>query len=186
MTNLHDDAALMLRIGRGDAAAYRSVADQHLEAIMKYAQRLLRSPSEAEDVAQETFLRLWTDAASWTPEARVSAWLHRIAHNLCMDRLRKMREPLTDAVEQAPSADRPGQLFARKQLAEQVDQVLHALPERQRAAITLVHYQGMTNPEAALVLGVGVEAVESLLSRARRTLRRELAGIETQERGSAP
>src|SRR5262249_11203932 len=155
---------------RGDAAAFRELSRVHLGKIMNYAYRMLHDRAEAEDVAQETFLRLWKDAAQYEPKARVGTWLHRIAHNLCIDRLRKHRERPTDTADEGPSSLEPGGLLDRKRTADAVMTALGELPERQRAAIALVHYQGLGNIEAAEVLGVGVEALESLLSRGRRTL----------------
>src|SRR3954447_20446659 len=153
----------MRRTARGDAAAFRALADLHLKKIMNFAYRLLHDRSEAEDIAQETFLRLWKDAGRYEPKARVITWLHRIAHNLCIDRLRARREKPTDRADDERTSEEPGGLLDRKRLASAVETALATLPERQRVAITLVHYQGLSNTEAALVLDVGVEAVESLL-----------------------
>lgn len=189
MSENASEIELMRRIGDGDSHAYRLLSERHLHAIHRYAARLLRDTTEAEDVTQETFLRMWTHAASFQPDAKVSTWLHQIAHNLCVDRLRRSNTRNEQAptrnrdsehptpLEQATAADRPSDLLMRKQAAISVEHALAALPERQRAAIVLVHYQGMSNPEAASVIGVGVEAVESLLSRARRTLRETLASL---------
>jgi RNA polymerase sigma-70 factor (ECF subfamily) len=169
---------LMRRTAKGDAAAFRMLSDLHLSKIMNFAYRLLHDRAEAEDVAQETFLRLWKDAARYEPKARVTTWLHRIAHNLCVDRLRTRREkPMTDVVEEARSSSEPLGLLDRKRTASAVERALAKLPDRQRAAITLVHYQGLGNAEAAEVLGVGVEAVESLLARGRRALREGLSEL---------
>ena len=152
---------LVTRVAGGDAGAYRVLSDAHL--------------GEAEDVAQETFLRLWTEAQRWKPTARLSTYLHRIAHNLCMDRLRRARPHSSDAVEALADSSGPLRLVERKQLAESVERALMTLPARQRAAVTMVHYQGLSNPEVADVLDIGVEAVESLLARGRRALREMLA-----------
>ncbi len=168
----------MKRVGRGDAASYRMLADEHLRSIVNYAYRLLTDRSEAEDIAQETFLRLWTNASDWQPQSRLSAWLHRVAHNLCIDRLRRPREQDAERIERFQATDRPSSLVARKQLAEVVEVAVAALPERQRAAISLVHYQGLSNIEAAQVLDISVDALESLLARARGTLRKNLADIK--------
>src|SRR5262249_29512445 len=152
-----------------DPAAFRALADAHLTKIMNFAYRLLKDQGEAEDVAQETFLRLWKDAARYEPRARVTTWLHRIAHNLCVDRLRGRREQPSEAVGEERTSLEPGGLLDRKRVALVVEQALGELPERQRAAIALVHYQGLGNVEAAEVLDVGVEALESLLARGRRS-----------------
>jgi RNA polymerase sigma-70 factor, ECF subfamily len=171
----HDETQLMRRTAQGDASAFRRLADLHLSKIMNFAYRVLHDRTEAEDVAQETFLRLWKDAGRYEPRARVGAWLHRIAYNLCIDRLRRSRESPRDDFDDERTSEEPAGLLDRKRQATAVEQALASLPERQRAAITLVHFQGLTNIEAAEVLGVGVEALESLLSRGRRTLRTELA-----------
>ena len=181
VTEAQHEIALMKRVGQGDARAYRELSERHLRSIVAYADRLLGQPAEAEDVAQETFLRLWKDAGRWQPRARLSTWLHRMAHNLCIDRLRKRRETSPEHLDRQSAGDRPSTLLARKQIAQQVDAALHGLPERQRAAIQLVHYQGLTNIETAEVLDVGVEAVESLLSRARKTLRERLADLQDSQ-----
>jgi RNA polymerase sigma-70 factor (ECF subfamily) len=181
VTDIRDEIELMRRTANGDAAAFRKLADEHLTKIMNFAYRLLHNRTDAEDVAQETFLRLWKDANRYEPKARVTTWLHRIAHNLCVDRLRGKREQPSEALDEERSSLEPGGLLDRKELATEVERALAELPERQRAAITLVHYQGLTNLEAADVLAVGVEALESLLARARRSLREKLAQHEPQE-----
>lgn len=168
----------MQRVGQGDAVSYRILADEHLRSIVNYAYRLLTDRTEAEDIAQETFLRLWTHANDWQPQSRLSTWLHRVAHNLCIDRLRQHREQVAEQVERVRATDRPSSLVARKQLAEFVEDAMAALPERQRAAIGLVHYQGLSNIEAAQVMDVSVDALESLLARARGTLRKNLVDIK--------
>ena len=172
------DAALVARVGSGDSAACRSLMDTHLGRIHAFAWRMLGDAAEAEDVAQEAFLRLWRQAGKWRAEARVGTWLHRVAHNLCIDRLRKHRghggEDPPDVPDPAPG---PAAEQQRAQVARRVEAALARLPERQRAAIALVHYQELGNIEAADIMGVSVEAMESLLSRGRRGLREALAGM---------
>jgi RNA polymerase sigma-70 factor, ECF subfamily len=179
--NFEDEIEWMQRTARGDAAAFRMLADAHLVKIMNFAYRLLHNRSDAEDVTQETFLRLWKDAGRYEPTARVTTWLHRIAHNLCIDRLRGRREQPTENLDEERSSTEPGGLLERKRTAVEVEKALADLPERQRAAITLVHYQELSNIEAAAVLDVGVEALESLLARGRRSLRERLGHRESEE-----
>jgi RNA polymerase sigma-70 factor (ECF subfamily) len=181
VSETQDEIELMRRTARGDPAAFRALADAHLAKIMNFAHRMLHNRSDAEDVAQETFLRLWKDAARFEPRARVSTWLHRIAHNLCIDRLRARREQPTAELDEERTSVEPGGLLQQKQLAREVERALGELPERQRAAVTLVHYQGLGNIEAAEVLDVGVEALESLLARGRRTLREKLIGLQRDD-----
>jgi len=182
-----DDQALLAAMARGDGGAYRKLADRHLAPILRYGTRLLGDAHEAEDVAQETFLRLWQHGASYEPRGgKPSTWLYRIAHNLCIDRLRRRKEHAdAGALELAASGDRPSGELAKKELAEQVEAALAQLPERQRAALVLVHHEGLSQNEAAQVLDCGPEAVESLLARGRRSLRKLLAGADDRAEGDA-
>jgi len=166
----------MDRIAQGDASAFRTLSQDHLQAIVTFVYRLLHNHAEAEDVAQETFLRAWTNAAKYQPQARVSTWLHAIARNLAIDHLRKRKTrgeslEIDDERDAAPLSGRPSQLLVRKQQALTVQEALLNLPERQRSAILLSHEQGHSNIEIAEILKISVEAVESLLSRGRRQLR---------------
>ena len=163
-----------------DAAAFRQLSDRHLRSIVHFAGYLLGNDSEAEDVAQETFLRMWNSAARYEPRAKVSTYLHRIARNLCVDRLRKRREGASDNLDDLNDGDRPSALLVQKQRSQRVTEAIGDLPERQAIAITLVHLQGLTNIEAAEVLEVSVEALESLLARARRSLRGRLKPMMTE------
>ena len=177
------DLACVQRVGRGDQRAYRELVDRHLTAITRFALRTLGDRAEAEEVAQETFLRLWTAAADFEPEAQPKTWLYRIARNQCIDRIRKRRAHGQEVELQDHEAneDRPSALLLRKQVAKQVGDALASLPERQREAITLVHYQGLTGAEACEVLSVSEEALESLLARGRRALREQLRDVAKRE-----
>lgn len=145
--------------------------------MLSLARRMLGNRADAEDVAQEVFLRVWTHAARWEPgRAQFGTWLHRVATNLCLDRLRRHGTENIDSVPEPQSdAPNPHEELERQELARRVDLALQSLPPRQRAAVTLTHYQGLSNIEAAAILDVTVEAVESLLGRARRQLRTALA-----------
>ena len=182
MAEPDDDVALVLRVGEGDVAAYRELVRRHAPKLLRFTERLLRDASEAEDVVQETCLRLWQHARDYSPQARVTTWLHRIAHNLAVDRLRARGrlKPLPEDDEMPESARQPG-LIDEKRRALRLEEALAELPERQAAAITLVHLHGLTGAEAAEVLGVGAEALESLLSRGRRALKAELAATGAAE-----
>ena len=138
---------------------------------------MLRETADAEDVTQEAMLRLWRIAPAWEDRAAVGTWLYRVASNLCIDRMRKRRpisgEPLPEVPDEAPGVLR--RLEARDRAAA-LDAALAALPERQRAAIVLRHFEDRSNPEIAAVLDLSVEAVESLLARGRRALAAALVG----------
>ena len=174
-----DDARLVARVAEGDTVAYEALVDLHAAKLTFFAARLLKDQAEAEDVVQETFVRLWQRAHEYDERFRVSTLLHRIAHHLAVDRLRRRgRNDALEEDDELPSPESsPTNLYAHKERAEAVRAALGALPERQAAALTLVHMQGMTGSEAAEVLGVGTEAVESLLARGKRKLRELLATI---------
>jgi RNA polymerase sigma-70 factor (ECF subfamily) len=135
---------------------------------------MLGNTQEAEDVSQEAFLRLWQHAPDWEPRAKLSTWLFRVAHNLAIDRLRQ-RRPVDTDVDVATDSARPSRVLDRRRTAERVRAALALLPDRQRSALLMSHYEGLSNPEIADILGVSVESVESLSSRARRTLRQHLS-----------
>jgi len=178
------DAELIKRAHAGDAEAVRELVDGYLDRIVGFSYRILGDTAAAEDVAQETFLRLWRQAGRWRADAPVSSWLHKVAHNLCIDRVRKATPAaLDDVPEPADPADSPSLALHRSQLAQAIDAAIAELPERQGAAIHLVHREEMSNIEAAEVLGVSVEAVESLLARGRRTLRKKLSALRRDLEG---
>jgi RNA polymerase sigma-70 factor (ECF subfamily) len=173
------DEALMVRAGTGDRAACQLLVERHLGWIVSFAHRTLGNESDAEDVAQDVFLRVWATAPRWkTGAARFTTWLYRVAMNVCLDRIAKKRETTADDLpELADPRPEPSVAVHDSQVAHHVSTALATLPETQRIALTLCHYQGLRNTEAADVMGVGVEALESLLARARRTLRDRLRAL---------
>ena len=174
------DPALLARYAEGDNAAARELARRLLPRLMGVAQRMLSDVAEAEDVVQETMLRLWKIAPDWQEgEAQVSTWAYRVAMNLCTDRLRKRRFVSDTPLDAMPDpADTSQDVADRMQDDARVRALHHAiadLPERQRAAVVMRHFEGLSNPEIAAIMDIGVEAVESLTSRGRRTLKQALA-----------
>lgn len=173
------DEEVLARVAHGDPAAVRALVARKLPRLLALGQRMLGDAAEAEDVAQETFVRIWKQAPQWRPgEARFDTWMHRVALNLCYDRLRRRREtPTADPPEQPDPGPAPDRGLLALDVGARVSAALQALPERQREALVLCHYQELTNIEAAAVMGVSVEALESLLSRGRRALRVALADM---------
>lgn len=171
------DDELVALVAKGNEAACRLLVDRHLSRMIAVARRMMGNQADAEEVAQEVFLRVWTHAARWEPgRAQFTTWLHRVATNLCLDRLRRRTMDDIDSIPEPVSDDpTPDVLLEQQQLADRVEIAMQALPARQRAAVTLTHFQGLTNIEAAETLEISVEAVESLLGRARRALRDSLA-----------
>jgi len=174
------DEDLIARVGRGEPAAVQAFVARKLPRIVALARRMLGDAAEAEDVAQETFLRAWKEARRWRPgKARFDTWMHRVALNLCYDRLRRRREHPTDAPpEQTDPGPAPDRGLHALDTGRRVEAALMALPERQREAVVLCHYQELGNIEAAGLMGISVEALESLLGRGRRALRAALADLK--------
>ena len=173
------DGELVVRIAAGDHTAARALLGRHLPRILNLSRRMLGNQAEAEDVAQEVFLRVWTHAARWKPgAAKFETWLHRVAINLCYDHLRKKRPTHLDAIaEPVDPAPGPAASLFQSQVSAAVEAALDELPERQREAIVLCHHQGLTNIDAAKIMGVSVEALESLLARGRRALKERLKDL---------
>jgi RNA polymerase sigma factor (sigma-70 family) len=172
------DEALLVLYANGDPWAARALTLRLTPRLLGFAAWMLADRTEAEDVTQEAMLRLWRMAPGWQQGgARVSTWLYRVASNLCLDRLRKSRPRGLDEVAE-PEDAAPGAVArligADRMLA--LDKALAALPDRQRQAVVLRHIEGLTNPEIAAVMDIGVEAVESLVARGKKGLTALLSG----------
>jgi RNA polymerase sigma-70 factor (ECF subfamily) len=178
------DEELMLAICKGDQSAYQAVVKEHLKPISHYAYRLLGNQKDTEDITQETFLKLWINAATWQPEkSKLTTWLHRITHNLCVDYLRKhsrvqtqdnFEEHLVDSSEE--TNDRNADFIQRdlcrnSEKIRILDSALNQLPENQRSAIMLCTVQNFSNKEAAVIMDISVKALESIIARGKRSLK---------------
>lgn len=172
------DTTLIRKLAAGDRTAFATLLSRHLPVIHRLGWRLLGEPTEAEDVAQEAFLKLWNFAPDWRDEgASPRTWLYRVAFNLCQDRLRRRRVVFVETVPEVPTdpSDAPGAAMMEAERNARVKGALDALPERQRAALVLSYYEGLSQAEAAAIMEIGEEALESLLARGRRKLRELLA-----------
>lgn len=170
------DEELLALYASGDQSAARALMLRQAPRILALATRMLRDNAEAEDVTQEAMLRLWKIAPDWrTGEAKISTWLYRVASNLCTDRLRKRRgvglDEAPEIADETPSVERK---MMNADRGEALRIAVDRLPERQKLAISLRHFQELSNPEIANILETSIEAVESLLSRARRALAADL------------
>ena len=172
------DEALLVAYGNGDRAAAHALTTRLTPRVLGYATRMLAGDrAEAEDVAQEAMLRLWKIAPDWRQgEAKVTTWLYRVVSNLCTDRLRKRRmvdiEGVAEPVDARPAVTQ--RLMAEDRARALIGAMRH-LPERQRQAVTLRHIEGLSNPEIAEIMQIGLEAVESLTARGKRALAKALA-----------
>ena len=167
------DDALMARLAARDRDALGLIAERHARLPWRIAFRMLGDPGEAEDVAQETLLRLWQHADRWQPGGSgIAAWLTRVATNACLDRLRKRRwvtdEAVPERIDDAPLAD---DRIEVDQMRAAVAACIDALPDRRRAAVVLTYYEEQQNRMAAEILAMQLKAFESLLFRARTSLR---------------
>ena len=185
------DDDLMRAAGAGDRAAFGQIVARHLARMTAVASRITGNRGDAEEIVQEAFLRAWLKAPTWLDRAdraggaALTTWLGRVVVNLCLDRKRRsVPAPLEAAAEVADPSPDAFNATASGETAARVAAAVGALPERQRAAIVLCHYEGVSNIEAAEMLDVTVGALESLLVRARKTLRAALTDLAPE--GSRP
>ena len=173
--------ALLVLYANGDPDAARLLAQRLVPRVLGYATRILGDRAEAEDIAQEVMLRLWRAAPDWrTGEAQVSTWVYRVAANLCTDRLRAVKRKGAQALDAVAEPEDGAPSVVHNLIAVDRRAALQAalarLPDRQREAVVLRHIEGLTNPQIADVMQIGIEAVESLISRGKRALTAALAG----------
>lgn len=167
------DDTLMEFIKAGDQRAFRELVTRHLDRVYAVALRILGNRADAEDLAQDAFLRLWTARERWEPgRAQVGTWLYRVVVNRCIDLRRKSRELAVDEVpDVADDAASAVTTIHQGEMSRKLDDALTALPEQQRAAVVLFYFEDLSNAEIADVMETTVAAVESLLKRARKKLR---------------
>jgi len=175
----HDDDKLMQRTAAGDEVAFRQLVARWEQPVMAFLVHMLGSVEEAEDLAQDTFLKVYDQAAKYQGAGRFRSWLLRIAGNKARSTLRRRKIlrwvnfDLTSHDQAAPGDD-PGQSLERQEAVDRVQAAVARLPERQRAAVVLKRFQGLSYQEIADVMDITTPAVESLLQRAAQGLRRQL------------
>jgi RNA polymerase sigma-70 factor, ECF subfamily len=174
----HSDDGLLAQIAEGDRRAFAQLMDRHIDRAHGLAKRVLGNKSDAEDVVQDAFMKVWQKAGQWQPgRAQFSTWLYRVVVNRCLDLKRKPVNTALDNIAEQ-SDDRPDayeDIVARQRQAK-IAAAVGDLPERQRTAIALSYTAGMSNAQAAETMEISVKAFESLLVRAKRELRGRLAG----------
>ncbi|MFN4126503.1 RNA polymerase sigma factor [Pannonibacter indicus] len=175
MTRLQDasDDALLHAIGLGNDEAFRILVERHVDKAYAVAIRILRNPTDAEDVVQDAFMQVWTRRGEWQPgKARFSTWLFRVVTNRCIDQLRR---PRTETMEAAPEiADRAAdqvQAMMQEEAAFLLSAAMGQLPDPQRIALVFSYHENLSNAEIAEIMETSVFAVESLLKRGRQKLR---------------
>jgi RNA polymerase sigma-70 factor (ECF subfamily) len=172
-----EDAELLARFAQGDRAAAQVLTARLAPVVYAQAFRMLGDRAEAEDITQDSLLRLWHAAPDWQAgQAKVTTWLYRVTSNLCIDKMRKSNRQSSDAVpempDDGPDMERRLQDSAR---AQALRAALSDLPDRQKQAMVLRHLEGLSNPDVAQIMQISVEAVESLMSRGKRSLADALA-----------
>jgi RNA polymerase sigma-70 factor (ECF subfamily) len=174
----NSDDGLLSQIAEGDRRAFAQLMDRHIDRAHGLAKRVLGNKSDAEDVVQDAFMKVWQKAGQWQPgRAQFSTWLYRVVVNRCLDLKRKPVNTALDNIAEQ-SDDRPDAYedIAARQRQARITGAVAGLPERQRTAIALSYTAGMSNAQAAETMEISVKAFESLLVRAKRELRGQLAG----------
>lgn len=184
------DFALMERIGEGDHVAFRQLVERHQNAVIGTVAKMLGNHSEAEDIAQQVFLRIWRNAKRYRPDAKFTTYLFTITRNLVFNETRRKsrkkevssdeREENSNQLIEASPDRQPDAELLQAELQQAVDEAIAALPEAQRMAVVLRRYEQLSYEEIAAVLSLSVSAVKSLLFRARTTLREALSGYLTE------
>jgi RNA polymerase sigma-70 factor, ECF subfamily len=182
------DAALMLRVKRGDRAAFTGLVDKYKQPVMNFIYRSLRDETEAEDLAQNVFLQVYKSRSRYKQTAKFSTWLFTIARNLCLNELRRRYRHPAESLEEthAENEDQPQRQFEDKkvflptenvlhgELAKKIEEALAELPENQRTAILLCRQEELSYEEIAGVLDCSLSATKSLIHRGRETLKEKL------------
>ena len=179
------DFALMERVGAGDHVAFRQLVERHQNAVIGTVAKMLGNASEAEDIAQQVFLRIWKNAKRYRPDAKFTTYLFTITRNLVFNETRrKSRKKEVSSDERAENSNltveaspdrQPDAELLQAELQRKVDQAIASLPEAQRMAVVLRRYEQLSYEEIATVLELSVSAVKSLLFRARTSLREALS-----------
>jgi RNA polymerase sigma-70 factor (ECF subfamily) len=169
-----DDELLIRQIQEGRHEAFAEVVNRHSKRFYAIAYRIVFDKNDAEDIVQEAFLRLWEKRLSWDQrkEAKFTTWFYTVVVNLSLDHNRKKKpEPLSEDMQIEDRQKRQEEMLQDKQQKELLDDSLKALPERQQLALNLCFYEGLSNQEAAEIMGVNLKALQSLLMRAKMTLK---------------
>jgi len=178
---------LMARVAGGDQEAFEILVNRHQTSVLNLIYRFIGDRTQAKDLAQEVFLRIWQAAKSYEPKAKFTTWIYRITANLCFNELKSSRrkkwlqffrfgEDQENTIEEVivdPSPSPEDLLLSREQ-SRRITEALQSLPDNQRMALVLKRYDGLSYQEIAQIIGCSVSAVDSLIVRAKRTLQEKL------------
>ena len=181
-----EDKDLLDRLALSDESAFRALVVRHIDRAYAIALRIVGNAADAEDVVQDTMLKVWTHRGQWQHgRAKFSTWLYRVVSNRCIDLRRKPRTENVDAVpEVADKQPDASSVIERNEVTDLLEAALRRLPEQQRIAVILSYHENMSNGEIAEVMDTTVSAVESLLKRGRQQLRELLRRHERDIRGA--
>ena len=182
------DAVLMLRVKRGDRAAFAGLVEKYKQPVLNFIYRTLRDETEAEDLAQNVFLQVYKSRSRYRRTAKFSTWLFTIARNLCLNELRRRSRHPAESIEEthAENEDQPQRQYEDKknflptetllhgELAQKIEEALVELPENQRTAILLCRQEDLSYEEIAKILGCSLSATKSLIHRGREVLKQKL------------
>jgi RNA polymerase sigma-70 factor, ECF subfamily len=171
------DARLLQRVAQGDNEAFAVLVSRHTQRFYRVAYRFVRQQSEAEDIVQDAFLKLWEKPDAWQADRNTAftTWFHRVVLNLCLDRAKKKRpQELLDDSWVEDERDNQEEVALASERQRLLDAQITELPERQRVALNLCFYEGLSNQEAADVMKLNLKALQALLMRAKTTLRERL------------
>jgi len=173
---INEDDDLLRRVAEDDEGAFRALVERHIDHAYGLALRILRNAADAEDVVQDTFLKVWTHRGRWEcGRAKFSTWIYRVVTNRCIDLRRQPKNENMDSVPE-PVDPQPDAVAAlqRHELGDVLENAIGRLPDQQRVAVILSYHESMSNLEIAEVMETTVAAVESLLKRGRQQLRKSL------------
>lgn len=181
-----EDSELLDRLAGGDAVAFRMLVARHIDRAYAIALRIVGNAADAEDVVQDTMLKVWSYRGRWQHgRAKFSTWLYRVISNRCIDLRRKPRTENVDMVlEVADGRPDAASVIERTELTDLLELAMQRLPEQQRLAVILSYHENMSNSEIAQVMDTTVAAVESLLKRGRLQLRQLLRKHECDIRAT--
>lgn len=172
------DEGLVARVVGGDHQAFAILVERHSSRFFAAAYRVCSDPIAAEDIVQDAFLKLWQKPAAFKPDkgAKFTTWFYRVVQNVAIDVMRKKKpqssaEVIDFMADDGAAAD---EVMVMDEQQAVLEDAIQALPERQKLALNYCFYEGLSNKEAAEILGVGVKALESLLMRAKKALKENL------------
>ena len=175
--SLLDDESIMRLIQQGDHGAFSEIVHRHAKRFYSISYRILFNKHDAEDIVQEAFLRLWEKSNLWNPhrKAKFTTWFYKVVVNLCLDHNRKkVAMHLTEEIKSTGKTKGGEEILNEKQRQEILNRCLQELPDQQRLALNLCFYEGLSNQEAADIIGVKIKALQSLIMRAKTTLKEKV------------